>query len=108
MNWNFFAQAAELEKNGFAKSITEKYSHPGFISFNSVCGSCTNGARGTTALFTACKFCTILQPLDGAAFLMGKRGVLHGDSGHSFITPDFSKASNVGSIPLAASGFMGY
>ncbi len=76
-----------MEKNALARSITENHCWSGFISFSNVCRSGTIGALGITALFTACKSCTILQPVEGGAFLTGKSEVLHGESGQSIITP---------------------
>ena len=59
-------------------SITVNTFLCGSNSFSKVYGSGTSGARGTTALFTACRSRTIFHQVDGGAFLTGKIGVLHG------------------------------
>lgn len=80
----------------------------GCISFSRVLGSGTHGALGITALLTACKSCTILHVLEGAAFHTGNMGVLHGDSSQGIRAPFSLKASNIGLIPLIASFRRGY
>ncbi len=67
--------------------------------FSRVYGSGTQGALCITALFTACKSCTILHPTEGAAFFTGNIGVLQGESSHGIITPAVIRSSITGFMP---------
>ena len=89
-------------------SITEKCVALLGISLSRVLGSGTMGALGMTGRFTACESCTIGQPWEGGAFLTGKMGVLHGESGHGIITPLSFSVLNTGTMPSIASLLSGY
>ena len=95
LDQNWSSLCSGTKKNALAKSITVKYLAFGLSSFSNVCGSGTRGSRSITALFTACKSCTILHPVDEAAFFTGNRGLLHAASEHSLMTPASSKSLTI-------------
>ena len=107
-NQNWLSICTGTEKNALLISMTEKNLPSGLILFNNVEGSGTIGALWITAEFTACRSCTILQPVDGGAFFTGNNGVFTSESLHSLITPAYNNACSVGFIPSTTSGFSGY